>query len=144
MTSGLVCSMLAMRLTHLDLLLGGQAAEDFGGLDGLEMGEDQGDGLGMFVLNEGEEVVAFGLLQEGKRGALDGLIDLIDDPFGLFLGEALGEQGLGVIPAAFVGIGTGEGQLIELLDTTLRRAWVTDRGRRFRGRAPRSGRRRGA
>ena len=30
--------------------------------------------------------------------------------------EALGQQGLGVIPAAFVGIGTGEGQLIELPD----------------------------
>ena len=53
-------------LDHLDLLLAGQADQDFAGLR-RQVGQDQRDGLRVLVLDERQQVLALGLLQEGKR-----------------------------------------------------------------------------
>jgi hypothetical protein len=53
-------------LDHFDLLLARETDENLAGLLRRQMGQDQGDGLGMFILNEGEEIFALGLSAERR------------------------------------------------------------------------------
>ncbi len=85
------------------------------------MGEDQRDGLRVFVLNEGEKVFRFGLLEEGERRGLDLLGDLLDDAGCIVLAERFSQQTLGVLQPAFVEVGVGQREVVELTEDVLAR-----------------------
>ena len=70
-------------LHNFDLLLAGQADEDFARLLRRKMGQDQRDRLRMLILNERQQVFAFRFLKERKRRGLDLLGDLLDDAIGI-------------------------------------------------------------
>ncbi len=76
-------------LDHLDLLLAGQSHEDLAGLLRRKVGEDQRDGLRMLILDERQQVLAFGPLQECKRRRGNLLGHLFYDPFRILFREAL-------------------------------------------------------
>ena len=103
-------------LHDLHLLSRGQADEDFTGFSRIQVGEDQGDRLRVFVLDKGQQIFGFGLLQERERRGGDLLGHLLDHLGRVGLGHALLEQRLGVIEAAFTDIVAGQRQAVELFE----------------------------
>ena len=85
-------------LDHFDLLLAGQADENFARLLRREMGEDQRDRLRMLVLNERQQVFALRLLQKRERRGLHLLRDLLDDARGVRLAAGTSATGPWRIP----------------------------------------------
>jgi len=70
----------------------------------------------MLILNEGQQIFAFGFLQEGKWRRLHLLRDLFDDALGVVFGERLLQEGFGVFQAAFADVGVGQGEIVELVE----------------------------
>ena len=65
-------------LNDLDLLFLGQTHQDLRRLVVREVRDDQGDGLRMFILDEGQQVLALGLLEEGKGRLLRATSDVLE------------------------------------------------------------------
>ena len=80
------------------------------------MGQDEGNGLWVLVLNEGEEVAALGFLEERKRSRADGLLDGLEDLIRVGGGERLFEEFPGVVEAALFEVLAGLCHLVELFD----------------------------
>ena len=76
-------------LDDLNLLLTGQAHEDFARLLRRQVREDQCDRLWVLVLNERQQVFRFGLLEERERRRLHLLGHLLDDAVGFSRGKFL-------------------------------------------------------
>ena len=103
-------------LDDLDLLLAGQTDEDFRGLVIRQVAENQGNRLRMLVLNERQQVVAFGFLKERERRALDLMGNLLNDLVGHLAVQTVAQQILGVFQPAFGHPRLGQGELIVFLD----------------------------
>jgi hypothetical protein len=110
-TSGLVCSMLATRLTTSICFWLGRPTRISRRLLRRQVREDQRDRLRVLVLDERQQVFALGLLQERERRGLHLLRDLLDHALGVVFGEGFSQQRLGVFQAAFAEVGVGQGEL---------------------------------
>ena len=121
-TSGLVCSMLAIRFTTSICLCAGQAHHDFAGLLRGKMGQDQGDRLRMLILNERQEIFRLGLLKERERRGLHLLGHLLDDPLGILFRQRFQQQGFRVFQPTFAHPAVGQREVVEFAAETSRRA----------------------
>ena len=119
-TSGLVCSMLAMRLTTSTCFCAGQADHDFARLLRRQVSQDQRDRLRVLVLNERQQIFALGLLQERERRGLHLLGDLLDDPLAPLPRSAIfSATALWRIRARLPKVVVGEGEAVKLAEDLL-------------------------
>ena len=81
--------------------------------------DDHGDGLGMLVLDEGEDVLAFSLLDEREGRLLDLGLNLLDDLLGDLGIQRVLQEHLGIVQTALLVILAGKVERIELFDDLL-------------------------
>ena len=102
-------------LDDLDLLLHGQPGQDLRRLVVRQVAHDQRDGLRVLILDERQQVLALGLLQEAERRLLHLRLDLLQHPLGRLAVQRLLEQHLRVLQPALVDVLARDRQAVELL-----------------------------
>ena len=107
-------------LHHLDLLLLLQLGHHARRLVRVHIGEDQGDGLGPFAPQGGEQGLDVRLVHEGEFPVFQALGDLAQELRRRLLAIGLLQDGPGVFQAALGDSLVGQAQLVELVENVLR------------------------
>ena len=94
--------------------MGLQLLDNAGGLVRVHIGEDQGHGLGAFVLQGGEQGFDVRLVEEGELPILQGLGHLLQKGLSGLVAEGLLQHGAGIFQAALGNRLAGHAVLIEL------------------------------
>jgi hypothetical protein len=102
-------------LGHVHLDLAGQGREDGRPMLGVEMRQDERDGLRMLVLDEVEQLLRVGALDEVERRHLQRALQAVDDLDGTLLAQRLFKDVTRVVDTALADVLLSHGQLIGLL-----------------------------
>ena len=101
-------------LNDADLLLSFELFEDAGGAVGGDVGQHQGDNLRAFVLENGEQVLVIGFVEERELPALEGFCNLRQERGGGGVAERLFQDGPGVFQTALGNRLVHHAHLVEL------------------------------
>ena len=100
----------------------GKFGEYLGSLIGGEVGEDEGDSLGVFFLQETRKLLPVGLLQHAEALDVGDCLHLVQDIGGLGEPERVLEQALGVVQPSLHDILFRQDHLVEFLEHVVHKA----------------------